>query len=324
MSLLSIFLKWKWHLFVMILGAALLSVLVSSPLITKPRFRSYAIVYPSNISAYSEETETEQMLQWLESRDIMDSMFVRFNLPQHYGISPQEEHFQSIMHFIYNRNVTVTRTQFEAVRIEVLDNDPIMARDMVKAIIDLYNSKVRRIHNQKFAEVVDSYQAMLDKKHQEIDSVLQIHYILRTQYGLFDYDNQTREVTRGHLRTVDGSNSTLINTPEVERLLANIKEKGGDFIFYNTRIYTLIEQLGLIQTDYETAWYHLNKEFTYTNIVSHPIVADKKAYPIRWLVMFYMVLAASLFSIVVIAIIENSPSLQKCFCVPKKKTEPAN
>lgn len=313
MNLVRIFLKWKWHLLAIIVVAAVIAVVLSSPLVIKPRFRSSAVLYPSNVAPYSDESETEQMLQWFNSRDIMDSIILHYDLQDHYGIPRDHKHYHSVMQYMYNRNVRIGKTQFESVNIEVLDTDPVRARDMVNSIIDFYNKKIRQIHRAKYAEVVASYKNMIDLKQSEIDSVLHQHYILRTEYGIIDYNNQTREIARGHLRTVDGTNAQHINSNEVARLKSNIEEKGGEFIFYNAMIYTLLEQLGNLNKEYDDALMHYTKEFTYTNIVSHPVVPDKKATPIRWLILMYTVIAAAFFSVVVIALIENSRSIQEKF-----------
>jgi uncharacterized protein involved in exopolysaccharide biosynthesis len=48
-NLLQIIIKWKWHLVILAVAAALVSLIVSSSLFMKPRFKSTAIIYPSNI-----------------------------------------------------------------------------------------------------------------------------------------------------------------------------------------------------------------------------------------------------------------------------------
>ena len=311
MNLLRIFLKWKWQLLIILAVAALIAVFISSPLVIKPKFRSTAVLYPSNISPYSDESHTEQMLQWLNSKDVMDSIILHFNLAEHYGISPDHRYFYSTLQYLYNRNVRISKTQFESVSIEVMDTDPVKARDMVYSVIDFYNQKVRQMHQEKYAEVVESYKHMIELKQQEIDSVLNQHHILRTQYGIIDYDNQTREVARGYLRTVDGTNVQHINKDAVNRLKANLEEKGGDFIFYDAMARILIEQLGYLSTAYDEAMLHYSKEFTYSNIVNHPVIADKKASPIRWLILLYTLVATAFFSIIIIAIIENSRNIRE-------------
>jgi capsule polysaccharide export protein KpsE/RkpR len=58
------------------------------------------------------------------------------------------------------------------------------------------------------------------------------------------------------------------------------------------------EKLELAQQDVE-------KQLTYCNIITHPEIADKKAYPIRWLIVLGSILGTLLTALVVIAILEN-------------------
>ena len=44
---------------------------------------------------------------------------------------------------------------------------------------------------------------------------------------------------------------------------------------------------------------------SYTNVISEPYPADKKSYPVRWVVVALCGLGAMLLSILVIFIIEN-------------------
>ena len=50
--------------------ATVLAVVFSGPSFMKPRFKSVAVVYPLNINLYSEESQTEQMLQMFEASAI--------------------------------------------------------------------------------------------------------------------------------------------------------------------------------------------------------------------------------------------------------------
>ena len=82
--MMNIFFKWKWHLLAIAVIAALLAAIFSGAVFIKPRYKSYALIYPSNIAPYSDESESEQMLQWMLSEDIRDSVMKKFDLPKHY------------------------------------------------------------------------------------------------------------------------------------------------------------------------------------------------------------------------------------------------
>jgi capsule polysaccharide export protein KpsE/RkpR len=177
---------------------------------------------------------------------------------------------------------------------------------MVNAIIAQFDKKVQAIHREKYNEVVRIAEKMLVAKKKEIDSVEAKLHELRTQYGIIDYANQTREVARGYLRTVDGDNAAHnINMPEVIKLKKNIEEKGGEFIYYNTRLYDLLGLYSKLQSDYDKAIYDANKNFTHTNVVTAPVVADKKSYPVRWMIVFFSMASTLLLATILIVIIDN-------------------
>ncbi|MCK9616637.1 MAG: Wzz/FepE/Etk N-terminal domain-containing protein [Lentimicrobiaceae bacterium] len=305
LNLLKILLKWKWHIVVITALAAFLSLFFSSSIFIKPKYKSTAIVYPSNIAPYSDETETEQMLQWLNSKDIMDSVVKKYELIRHYDINVNDKEYYSLLSYFWGKNVNITKTQYASVKIDVMDTDPKTAYDIVYSILDFYNKKVHNIHKIKYDEVVTVCKKQLDDKQKEIDSVENKLHTLRTEYGIIDYGNQTREVARGYLRTVDGNNSSRINTPEVLKLKKNIEQKGGEFVIYNTRIYDLMREYSDLYAQYEKAVKDSKKEFTFSNMVSSPVVADKKAFPKRALILLYTITASLLFSIIGISVVEN-------------------
>jgi capsule polysaccharide export protein KpsE/RkpR len=191
----------------------------------------------------------------------------------------------------------------------VLDKDPQQAKEMVETLIELVNNKIRRIQRAKYEEVVEINERLMREKEKEIDSVRNIIQNLGKNYGIIDVENQAQEVTEGYLRTVDG-NASRINTQGVNRLKSNLEEKGGEFLVYRAYIVNLMTRYNEIKAQYEQAYKDVNKQFTFTNTVTAPFVSDKKAYPVRWLIVLYTVVAALILALIVIAIIENKRSME--------------
>jgi hypothetical protein len=306
-NLAKIFMKWKWHFIVIAAIAAVFAFIFSSPFFIKPKFKSACIVYPSNIAPYSDESETEQMLQWLNSQDIKDSVMRKFDLPKHYGIDSTYKYFASTMLYLYDKNVKIAKTQYESIEIVVLDTDPVFARDMVNSILYFCNEKIRSIHRIKYQEVVLSTEHMLAMKRTEMDSVKSQMRSLGSGYDLIDYDNQSLEISKGFLRTVEGGSN--INTKDVLRLKKNIEEKGGDLVLLKERLQNIAAEYSVLSENHDKALYNANMELTYISVISKPQIADKKAYPTRWLIMLYVSTASFFFSLVVISVIENKQRL---------------
>lgn len=304
-NLINLLLKWRVHLMVILAVAVVLSVVFTGPFFITPKFKSYGVIYPANVSPYSEESETEQMFQVLHSQDIMDSVINKFDLSAHYKIDKDYKYFKTAIYYEYSQNINIQKTPYDAVSIEALDKDPQMACDIVNAIIDYYNMKVRYMHNDKYREVMTMYQRLLDKKWQDIDSLKTQLYHLMVESGLLGYDQSSEEIMRGYLRTVTSGAASNINTAEVKRLKENMEKRGGDMILITERIKHEANSYSAFKVEYEDAMRFYNADLTYCNVITHPFPADKKSYPVRWLIMAMTFILTFFFSIVVILLVEN-------------------
>ena len=57
--------------------------------------------------------------------------------------------------------------------------------------------------------------------------------------------------------------------------------------------------------EYEDALRFYEAKLTYCNVITNPFPADKKSYPIRWLIVVMTFILTFFFSIVVILMVEN-------------------
>jgi uncharacterized protein involved in exopolysaccharide biosynthesis len=299
--LINILIRWKLHLAVIVVAAVILAAFFSSSIFITPMFKSYAVIYPSNISAYAKENLSEQMIQVFQSKDIFDSIVKKFNLPSHYGIDPSYEFYTSTLMWEYGQNVKISKTPYDAVTIEVWDKDPKVACDIVNEIMNQYNYKLRGLHKEKFSEVVNNYRTVTNYKRMELDSISQRSQELGVKYGLLDYPNQTREVMRAYLAG-GGSGS---RGGEVIRLKKNLEEKGGEREMISNLMVAITKDYSAFKLDYDRAVLDMNRNYTYVNVLNKPFVADKKGYPVRWVIVVVSALASLFLAIIVIGILEN-------------------
>lgn len=282
-----------------------LSVIFSGPSFITPKYKSSAVVYPANINSYSDESETEQMLQVFQSKDIKDSVIKEFNLAKHYEIDSSYKLFYTVMYYEFDQNVKINKTSFDAVEIVVLDKDPVIAKEMVEALIHFYNLKVRDMHNSKYMEVIKLYEDILVKKKADIDSLQDHLAMLGKEYGLIEFEVQSEELIKGYLKTVMGSSKGNVNQREIDRLLENMKEKGGELISTVELIRNDIIAYSNLKVDYENALRFHTDWLTYTNVITPPYVADKKSYPVRWIIVVFTGLATFFLTLMVILLLEK-------------------
>lgn len=302
LSILKLIFKWKIHLIIITGVTLVLSLVFSSSYFIKPKYKSTAVMYPSNVAPYSDESESEQMLQIFQSNFIRDTVISKFKLIEHYGIDKNYPKWRSWLIGEWDENVKISKTQYEGVEITVFDTDPVLAKDIVNGIMDAYNHYVRDMQTMKFGEVVAMLGRQVNRKRAYIDSLSNKFSQLSTKYGLVDYISQSREISRGLLRTTGGGS---VNVAELTRANKNILEKGGEVIYLQE---LLIQEAALftgIEKEYDLAMMNYDRRYTYINLISAPEVSDKKASPVRWLIVVSSLISVLLVSLIVISVIDG-------------------
>lgn len=176
------FAKWR-KLLIWVFCIALVASVIVSLLIT-PRFKATATLFPTNSNRLSKaimdyhysldfmdygiERDCEYCIQILSSESMERDVCQRFNLLEHYGISPNDPHKMFKLHEQYRGNVNVKRTEFLGVEVSVLDVDPVWAADMANYIAANYDTVCHRIHHDRACNAAEIMQGVCDRMGQEI------------------------------------------------------------------------------------------------------------------------------------------------------------
>jgi hypothetical protein len=308
-KLLKLITKWRVHLIILVALAIVLSILFSSPWFIKPMYKSSTVLYPSNLIPYSSETPTELMLQIFRSDDIQDSLIEKFDLASHYDIDKNDEYYHTRVIKEFESNVDIRKTEYESVVIEILDADPKIACNMVKEMVNLFNKKARKMQREKSDEVLKIATDQLNNKQLQIDTLQKKLNDIWVNYGILDSKVQTKELTKQYYKMF--GNTRKINANSVNSTMENLKTKGGDFILLNDMFDAATSAYAKLKEEYENALRDATKELTYTNYISSPVPADKKTYPIRWLIVVITGLATFTLALLIIILIENFRKKEK-------------
>jgi len=298
--------KYYKHLLVISILSGALSILFSSSLFITPKYKSTAVLYPSNVSPYSNESQTEQMVQLLQSADIRDRIIDTLNLYKHYKIDIDHPQKKSIINNEFAENFSVSKTEFESIEIAILDEDPAMASKIVENLIDFADKKIQAIQKQKAFEVVKLNKQMFLAVKNQLDSVDTLIKNYSRKFGILDYGLQTSIAQRAYFKAVLKGNSKSIS--ETKTLLNNLTEHGYDFVYLGEQASTLRAIYNTQTVEYYKSVREYEKIFTYNNIVSKPVAADKKAYPVRWIIVAMSVLSSLFLALLVLLVFNKSNS----------------
>ncbi len=285
--------------------AGVTATIFSSETFIKPRFKSTAVVYPSNITEYSDESRTEQMQQLFESSDVRDTIIARYGLYKHYDIDSTAPSHRHYVINEFNSRVQIKKTKYESVEISVEDESPQLAYEISTDLLALVNRKARLIQRDKSAEIVEMTSRQLQEQQARMDSIDAKLDAMRTEDGILEYELQTQEATKGLFRLAAQGKTGSSDYNEAKRILSSLTKKGGEFKKLYEQAELANEFYNKLMEQHQTALNDIRKELTYLNMIVYPEVADKKHYPVRWLIVFTAVFSAVLFSIVVFLFTEK-------------------
>lgn len=284
--------------------AGIAAAIFSGPAFIKPRYKSESVLYPSNLTKYSDESPTEQMIQLLQASDIRDSIIKAFNLYQHYDIdSVSNKTHRTEMFKMFDQNVSVSKTEYESVDIVIYDTDPVYASGMIDSMISYLNKKARFLQREKSYEVLAMSRRRLADRKLEMDSVENLIQSYREKYGLLEYKTQAKEYARAYLKAVQSGSSRGLN--ESKQMLTALSEKGGEFSALSEHLWRIRGAYNDVKLEYETYLNDVTKELTYANIITYPVPADKKAYPIRWLIVVISIASSMFLAFLVLLFLDS-------------------
>jgi capsular polysaccharide biosynthesis protein len=305
-NLLETLWKWKKHLIVVGILAIVFSAIFSSSFFIKPKYKSTTRIYPSNnIYTFSDESESEQLLEIISAQDIKLRVIEAFNLSKVYKISKQEPQYLTSMMGEFNDNVSFKKTEYETIEIQVLDTDPVRASAMCDSIVSFLDEKVRSMHRLKYKEVVEIAKKDLALRDHEIDSVIERLNFLRKEYKILDYAAQAKEITKGLVYAMNHQQKNTAGGGELDQWMNDLTKYGGEFEYLkNQQIYMLTQKADLKKI-YDEAVSNANKKIVYGQRVQKPIPADKKSYPLRSLIVIVSTLSAIFAAMLIILFLEN-------------------
>lgn len=301
---LGILQKYLLHLITIFVIAFAVSWFLTRPCFLQPWYKSTAIVYPVNLSPYSTETPTEQLLQLLESDDLKDTLISHFKLMEHYKVDPTLPFAHSVVFNKLKKKLKISNTRFESVYIQVLDKNPEYACMMINELIDQLNLKIRNIYRKQFVEVFTIVKNQMDLKKTELDSLDMRLNDLTVDYELFDVPAQANEVVRAYLGTVDGSNGEVINHENVAKFMQNIIYFGSEHIRTSGYAYNSRNEYLNLKNQFENVQKEITKELSYVNIINSPKVPLLPAYNLRMYIILFTSVGALFIAFLLFSFLE--------------------
>jgi LPS O-antigen subunit length determinant protein (WzzB/FepE family) len=269
----------KKHILLITFISIVVAYVFTLPLFVKPIYKSTAYIYPANLGLYSEESQTEQMLQYLQSNDIRLYMYKKFNLAKHYKIDTTKKTYMFAFDEMYDKKVGISITKYESVEIKVEDYSPDTAKLLVNGIIEAVNCLIEKEHREKYAEDASNSKLYLDYKQHEVDSAQHILDELSVKYGVVDMRIQLKEAARSYY------SKNMNGTGKLSDMINNLGKYGVEFVKMSTYLDDQVRNYAWALNDYQKHLSELRYRKTFVAMASKPTYPVVASWPKRTIVM---------------------------------------
>lgn len=243
----------------------------------------------NDLLAYGETEDAERLLQILNSHRIRNRIIEKYDLYTHYNIDPSEPGAKTHMALTYGSNVSANLTRFGSIRVQVLDTDPELARDMANDMAFLVDSVANSMRNERANEAYKLAIGALAQTSEQIaqaeDSLARLHAL-----GIYDFETQVEGLTAQYGMAVASGRSAAANT--LKKDLERLGTLANGYNNLSAYLEAAYEQQSLLKKRVELMRVDAETQLSSSFIVDYASAADKKAKPVRWLIVVMTSLVA--------------------------------
>jgi len=251
---------------------------------------------------FGEKEDAERLLQILNSDRIRNRVIEKYNLWEHYDISPSAPGANTIMGKEYNSNVSSKLTRYGSILVEVLDKSDTLAALMANDIAFLLDSVSNELRNGRAMEAFLYAKNSLEQVQGEIRLLEDSMATIRS-YGVYDYFTQIETLSEQYGTAI--VNGQPKRAEQIRQQMEEISQFGNIYNKLDALLEAAYEREEVLKKRYDLMYLDATSQLPSKFVVDYAAVSDKKAYPVRWLIVVMSVAATFLISVIGILILEN-------------------
>lgn len=262
----------------------------------------------SDLLQFGEEDDMERMLQVLNSEEIREKIVTKYKLSEHYGIASDDQFRRTLLRQQYDDNIQFKKTEFMSVKIEVMDRNPDMASNIANDIAALYDSTMTRMKRERASDAFNIIKREYGYFQREIDiKEDSLHKLMAL--GVNDYESQADRLNEALGKAiVEGKTAAANALTEKVKILS---EYGTAYMSLRDNLYRMREQSNMLKEKYDQAKVDAEQNLPEKFVVDRAFPAEKKSYPVRWIIVAVATITSLIITLLSIAILENFRKIQQ-------------
>ncbi len=308
--------KWKKHLLIVALVAAVVSTVVS--FLIKPQYKANSTLFSlrsfststyliseqqaaqEDYLTFGDEDDLEKLMQIAQSEDVRNLIVEKFKLFQHWDIKENDPYKNTWMKLKYDEMISFKRTEMLSLKIEVYDYDKdtaaLIANTLPDVIDTIKNRIARQVALKAFEIVSTQYLQSVNNLKTIQDSMQKIRDL-----GVLDYLIELEAYSKGNAKALAAGKSS----PQIDDKLKKLQAYGGNYYALNDYFLKSKDRNFHLQKKYEEAKLNLSKQLPTSFRVEKASPPERKSKPVRWLIVTISTFSALFFAIMLLIIMDK-------------------
>lgn len=308
--------SWRKPILSVSIAAAVVSAVVS--LILKERYKSTVVLYAEqqhsfgaqlledvqkeDLLTFGEEEDAERLLQIINSDQVRNKIIEKYQLWDVYEIKRDQRGANTLIAREYQDNVSAQLTKFGSVEVAVLDEKPERARDMANDIALFADSVANRMRSERAMTAFKYAESSLQTLLNEVKTMEDSMKVLQ-EMGVYSYIDQIAALTEMYGTAIAGGHPD--RALQLKQQMDFLSKYGTTYVNLETNLKESYEKLNVLRKRYDLMKIDVESNIPVMRVVDYASAADKKSFPIRWLIVVMSTLSAFVFTFILLLIVDN-------------------
>lgn len=320
---------WKRRKWLLIVCVVTFFVSAACTYLVRPRYKSTATLYAPRTSSvskillneqnYNERLEikalatvdeTEQMLPFLNALAIKDSLIEKYKLAEYYNIDVNKKGGKTKLYKTVTKCLIVKRAENGAIAVTVVDWDPQRAYEMTLDVVRWLDTIKNNVDHERALAAYTILRSQIDSIECEIAKLSDTIEEIMT-HGVFDVNIQSERFTQQYaIAAAQGNTAAMQRIRKEQDTLAKY---GPKLTTYKDLKYNLSKYHSLCKQKMMDAQVDMTTIMPVKFVIDKPVLADKKFYPKRSIIVVISTLCAFILAMIVLLMIERieNPTVRK-------------
>lgn len=265
-------------------------------------------VKKEDVLAYGEEEDAERLLQLINSDQIRNQVIEKYDLWKWYDIPRDSKGANTLIAKEYNDNISARLTKFGSIEVSVLDENPEQAMKIANDIGSYADTVSNKMRSERALMAFHYSETSLNNLQAELRSMEDSMKVLQ-EMGVYSYEDQIAALTEQFGKAIiDGHPD---RAQKIKEQMDFLSKYGTLFKKLESSITAGYEKMEVLKRRYDLMKIDVESNLPSKFLMDSATAADKKSYPIRWLIVAMSTASAFVFTVIFLLVWENIKRLRE-------------